>query len=287
MIFFPIDPDTVQNGSEPDFDANIPDIVMLGHRRSLAEWLKICRKSYVEWLKLREQGFGVKQSLVYGLPFRPSPSPQCPSRLLFGDVAEYAPDKLSQLPLRVTRLSALIGKLTDMPNDLRREWSRRLLTSCYLSWCKRKPWRPSIAEWYPHFESIPLSREEQRDIGYWKELVPIFLEGNFSDGFTPTPRLLRHYAVKIAEQARGLIDWYPLISSCESFALDERVSVEKLCSAIGVHKFTLYRAFKTKGIDMAVGSSGHTFREWIELARLADNTRTHRRMKLGAGLNRR
>ena len=67
-IFFPIDPNTVQNES-CDGPNNIYDIVMQGHRRSLYDWLKITGKTYEQYLNDVRKTLGIKQALVYGLPF--------------------------------------------------------------------------------------------------------------------------------------------------------------------------------------------------------------------------
>jgi hypothetical protein len=41
---------------------------MQGHRRSLYDWLKITGKTYEQFSELHKT-LGIKQALVYGLPF--------------------------------------------------------------------------------------------------------------------------------------------------------------------------------------------------------------------------
>lgn len=282
-VRFMFDPNDVQNGSCPDFPDNIQDITMQGHRRSLAEWLKICGKTYAEWKALRMKGYGVKQSLVYGLPYTPPPE-RSRASLLFSSTAPYRNPKLSGMDLRVSRLAANFARFTKLPARIQRLWAKRVLTEGYSCWVRQQKWAPSAISWYPHLEVLQPTPAEFEDIEGWQHLGH-YLEGSLAEGFWPTARLERHFG-PIHDRKKGLVDWYPLISAIDDVAMEDRLTVVDLCHKIEVHRQTLYRSWKAKGIPI-VAREGYTLRQWLDLALKADLTQTHRRRRLGAQMNRR
>lgn len=265
VVRFPVDPISVPNGTYTH-EGNIEDIVLQGHRRSLADWLAICGKTLAEHQRLVSTGLSVRQALVSGLPFSPVPHRR-DTELLFASVPPFTPDSLPELDVRVNRLVAHMYLYCDMPEDLRVHWARRLLTQCYVYWRKRVVWHPCAEDWYPHVKVLSLDSKENRDISAWRHLLPVYLDGDWVGGFYPTARLEKFFTPRITKQ----IDrhtWLERISSL-NIPPDEIVSVEAMAKAVSSHKFTLYRSWLGAGVRLGDGKP-KTYKTWCELAKRAD-----------------
>lgn len=264
-VRFPTDPHTVPNGTH-DFEGNAQDIILQGHRRSLADWLSICQKTLDEVQSLRNKGLSLRQALVHGLPYLPVPTRHDAS-LLFASAPQYSPESLSDIDVRMNRLMAHMHLYCEMPERLRPVWSRRLLTECYARYRLRKIWNPCIEDWYPHARVLPLDAQESEDVNAWRYLLPVYLEGNWIDGFMPSARLVKFFTPRVSKQA-DYVMWYDKISILQ-IPDDEVVSVEKMCRHIGIHKFTMYRTWKNSGVNIA-HHKRIKFSEWKALAKKVD-----------------
>lgn len=261
IVRFPIDPICVPNET-CDCPGNTPDIVLQGHRRSLADWLVICQKTLADHQRLMDSGLSVRQALVYGLPFTPVPHRK-DTELLFASVPPFTPETLSDLDVRVNRLISHMHLYCDMPEDFRTPWARRLLVQCYACWRKKRVWRPCHEDWYPHAKVLPLDPAERKDVDAWRYLLPVYLDGNWIDGFYPTERLEKFYAPKLSKQA----DYRTWSEKIRELNLNpaEVVSVEAMAKALGVHKYSLYRSWSVVGVQAGSGKT-RTAAEWLSLA---------------------
>ena len=265
LVRFPVDPIDVPNGTH-DCPDNIEDIVLQGHRRSLADWLAITRKTLEEHRRLVATGLSVRQALVHGLPYCSVPTVR-DTELLFASVPPFTPDVLSDLEVRVNRMLAHMHLYApSLPEDLRAAWARRLLTQCYACWRRRKVWHPCHEDWYPHAKVLGLSSEERRDVDAWKHLVPVYLDGNWVEGFYPTARLEKFFVPRITKQV-DRHTWHDRMLALK-LQTDVVVSVEAMARALGVHKYTLYRSWAGVGVDLA--GKEKTYAKWLSLAKKAD-----------------
>ena len=272
-VKFPIDPATIPNGSQPDFETN-EDIVMQGYRRTLAEWLVICGKTYDEWVKLYAEGYGKKQALIYGLPL------DCKKLvdrdlLLFCD-ANPKPEHLPQFYLRRQRIEAWLAKYSKLDDIDRRFWARALLTSGYAAYRLNIPWRPTIQEFFPWTEAIPATIEEK---SVFRALARIpLVTGSLETGYWPTPILEKYFAVRVREKGIAIHSWRTKFMHLP-VPDDTVLTLSRIAQLLHLHRGTLYRSFREKGIE---ASGKHTKAEWVLLAIKADSTRTAKRSMMEA-----
>lgn len=265
VVRFPVNPVSVPNGTYT-LEDNPQDLILQGHRRSLADWLAICCKTLDEHRRLVATGLSVRQALVSGLPFSPVPHRK-DTEMLFASVPPFTPDSLPGLDVRVNRLVAHMYLYCDMPEDLRVPWARRLLTQCYVCWRKRVVWHPCAEDWYPHVKVLSLDSKENRDISAWRHLLPVYLDGDWVDGFYPTARLEKFYEHKITHHMH-YVTWHDRISGLK-LPESEIVSVEAMAKAVSSHKFTMYRSWNRAGVLLGDGQP-KTYKTWCELAKKVD-----------------
>jgi hypothetical protein len=262
IVRFPVDPASIPNDSQPKCEADC-EILMQGHRRSLSDWLVIAGKSYDEWLALYSSGLGKKQALIHGLPIDAG-------KLVDRDLLTYAegnpyPERLSQFDLRRGRVEAWLAKYSSLDDLERRFWTRALLTSCYESWRKGEPWRPTLQYFFPWTDAIPATVEE-RSVFRAVERCPL-VSGNLREGYWATPTLEQYFVKRVKEKGVAIHSWRSRFATLP----DEPCTLSAIAKLLSIHRFTLYRSFKRKGIDTG---GTRTKAEWLRLAIKCDETRS-------------